>query len=67
MAELGTSRFQQLKVSAAGLGVGNFNLSFFSSLQVSDLDVHHMPLLLLYFSSFQTLRHHQTVETTTCR
>lgn len=39
--------------------------SLFPSLQVSDLDVHHIPLLLVYFSGFQTLRHHQTAETTT--
>lgn len=39
--------------------------SLFPSLQVSDLDGHHIPLLLLYFSSFQTLRHHQTAKTTT--
>ena len=34
VADLDTSRFQQWKVSTVGLGVGNFNLSFFPSLQV---------------------------------
>lgn len=39
--------------------------SLFLSFITSDLDVNYIPLLLLYFSSFQTLRHHQTAETIT--
>lgn len=60
MAELGGFGFQQLNVTAGGLMVENFKLSFFPLLKINDLDRHHILQLLLCFSGFLTLKHHQT-------